>query len=206
MSVRIIILDDHPIVRAGIRAVLEANGGIDVLADVATSSDAVTASKTLRPDVVLTDLRLGDGPDGIDTTRALRALPNPPAVVVLSTYDRDAEIVGAVRAGACAYVLKDAPPAQIIEAIHAAAAGKTYFSGEIAQRVVQGLSNPAPELTPRELDVLRLLATGATNREIARLVVVSEATVKSHLVHVFNKLGVDSRARAIRAAQETGLV
>lgn len=200
------LIDDHPVVRAGLRAVLDSDQRISVIADVADSAEALAVAVRERPDVVLSDLRLGDGVDGIETTRRLRALAEPPAVVVLSTYDRDAEIFGAIQAGAAGYVLKDAPPSEIVEGIVAVGAGGTYFSAQIAQRVLQGLHNPPPQLTERELDVLQLLATGATNREIAKSLVVSEATVKSHLVHIFSKLGVDSRSRAIRAAQETGLV
>ncbi|MFD2673729.1 response regulator [Gulosibacter bifidus] len=205
-ELRVVLVDDHPVVRAGLRAVLHAQPQIAVVADAASCDEALAAVAAHQPDVVVTDLRLGDGVDGIETTKRLRALPNPPAVLVLSTYDRDAEIFGAINAGASGYLLKDVPPEEIATAIAAAAAGESYFSSDIAQRVLRGLRNPPPTLTGRERDVLKLLVTGASNREIAKSLVVSEATVKSHLVHIFDKLGVDSRARAIRTAQEMGLV
>lgn len=205
-ALRVLIVDDHPIVRAGLRALFGPESGVEVVAEAATGEEAVALARHLRPDVVLCDVRLGDGMDGVQTTRELRALDPAPAVVILTTFDRDAEILGAVEAGAAGYLLKDAPSEQIVAAIRGAAAGQLVFSPELTTRVVNVMRAPRVKLTERELDVLRLLDTGASNREIAKALFVTEATVKTHLVHVFDKLGVDSRARAVAVARETGIL
>lgn len=206
MPVNVLIVDDHPVVRTGLRAVIDARDGISVVGEAATGEDAIKLAVHLEPDVVLCDLRLGPGMDGVATTAALRALDRPPAVLILTTYDRDAEILGAIEAGAAGYLLKDVPPDTIVDAIRTAARGDMFLTPELATRVVRGMRTTLPRLTERELDVLRLLATGASNKEMARALFVTEATVKSHLVHIFTKLDVDSRARAILVARETGLI
>ncbi|OYN89992.1 response regulator [Parenemella sanctibonifatiensis] len=201
----ILIVDDHPVVRRGLRAVL-ASDAITVVAETGTGEEAVTLSRELTPDVVLCDLRLGEGMDGIETTAALRALSQPPAVLILTTFDRDAEIMGALEAGAAGYLLKDADPDDIAVAIGRAAKGDLVLAPDLADRVLRGMRRPLPKLTERETEVLRLLATGASNKEMARELFVTEATVKTHLAHIFTKLGVDSRSRAVHLARETGLV
>jgi len=206
MTTTVLLVDDHPVVRSGLRAVLDATDTVRVVGEAATGEEALTLAAHLHPDVVLCDLRLGDGLDGIQTTAALRALEPAPAVLILTTYDRDAEILGAIEAGAAGYLLKEVKPDAIVEGITRAAAGETVLAPDLAARVLKGMRSPLPKLTDRERDVLRLLATGATNREIARTLFVTEATVKSHLVHIFGKLGVDGRSRAIHVAQETGLI
>lgn len=206
MTATVLLVDDHPVVRSGLRAVLDAADGVRVIGEAATGEEALDLAAGLRPDVVLCDLRLGDGIDGIQTTAALRALSPPPAVLILTTYDRDAEILGAIEAGAAGYLLKEVAPEAIVDGIRRAAAGETVLSPELASRVLTGMRRPLPRLTVREVDVLRHLATGATNREIARALCVTEATVKSHLVHIFSKLGADSRSRAIHVARQTGLL
>ncbi|MBP1326615.1 DNA-binding NarL/FixJ family response regulator [Leucobacter exalbidus] len=206
MTTSVMLIDDHPVVRSGLRAVLEQHGGITVVGEAGTGEAGVELARAVRPDVVLCDLRLGSGIDGIETTRQLCALPEPPAVLILTTFDRDAELIGAVEAGAAGYLLKDVAPEAIIAGIEQAAAGGLYLPGELAARVLDVMRRPRPQLTQREIEVLTLAATGAANREIARDLFVSEATVKSHLSHIFGKLGVDSRSRAIRVAGDAGLI
>src|SRR5690625_5505423 len=175
---RVLLVDDHPVVRAGLRAVLEASG-IDVVAEAASGEEALVLTEQLRPGVVLCDLRLGEGIIGVEVTAALNAQAGGPAVVILTTYGRDSELLGAIDAGALGYVLKDEPPEQILRAIHAAACGKVHLSAEHTTRVMAGMRSNRPRLTPREREVLTLLATGATNSEIADSLFVSEATVKT---------------------------
>lgn len=206
MTVTVLLVDDHPVVRSGLRAVLEASGKVHVVGEAATGEEAVTLATHLQPDVVLCDLRLGQGIDGIETTVRLRALDPAPTVLILTTFDRDAEILGAIEAGAAGYLLKEVNPDVIIDGILGAASGDTVLSPELASRVLRGMRTPLPKLTEREIEVLRQLATGATNKEIARTLFVTEATVKTHLAHVFTKLGVDSRSRAVHVAVETGLI
>lgn len=206
MTITVLLVDDHPVVRSGLRAVLDTGDTVAVVGEAATGEAAIALAEQLRPDVVLCDLRLGAGIDGIQTTAALRALDPAPAVLILTTFDRDAEILGAIEAGAAGYLLKDVAPETIVEGIERAAAGDMFLTPDIASRVLQGMRDPLPKLTEREVEVLRLLATGAANREIARTLFVTEATVKSHLAHIFTKLDVDSRSRAIHLAQETGLI
>lgn len=206
MTTTVLLVDDHPVVRSGLRAVLEAADAVRVVGEAATGEEALALAAHLRPEVVLCDLRLGRGIDGIQTTAALRALDPAPAVLILTTFDRDAEVIGAIEAGAAGYLLKEVVPDAIIDGILRAAIGDTVLAPDLASRVLKGMRSPLPRLTDREIEVLRLLATGSTNKEIARALFVTEATVKSHLVHIFSKLGVDSRSRAIHVAQQTGLI
>lgn len=149
---------------------------------------------------------MGDGLDGVQTTAALRALDPAPAIVILTTFDRDAEVLGAIEAGAAGYLLKGVSPETIVRTIHAAAAGDTLLGPAMAARVLSGILNPRPTLTARECEVLAMLANGATNRKIARDLFVTEATVKTHLENIFDKLDVDSRSRAVHRAHELGLI
>ncbi|KJL21282.1 Response regulator protein VraR [Microbacterium oxydans] len=205
MTTTVLLVDDHPVVRSGLRAVLESDS-VHVVGEAATGEEALALAAHLHPDVVLCDLRLGAGIDGVQTTAALRSLEPAPAVLILTTFDRDAEILGAIEAGAAGYLLKDVAPDVIIEGILRAAGGDMFLAPDLANRVLKGMRNPLPKLTEREIEVLRLLATGAANKEIARALFVTEATVKSHIAHIFTKLNVDSRSRAIHIAQETGLI
>ncbi|MDH5132514.1 response regulator transcription factor [Microbacterium sp. NRRL B-14842] len=204
--VRILLVDDHPIVRAGVRSLFDRRDDAEVVGEAASGEEAVVLARHLRPDVVLCDLRLGAGMDGVQTTAALRALDPAPAVLILTTFDRDAQILGAIEAGAAGYLLKDIDPEDIVRAVRQAAAGGQALTPELTARVGRALRAPRVQLTGRELDVLRLLDTGASNREIAKALFVTEATVKTHLVHVFEKLGADSRAKAVAIARESGLL
>lgn len=206
MTATVLVVDDHPVVRSGLRAVFDSADGVQVVGEASTGEEAIALAARLHPDVVLCDLRFGDGIDGIQTTAALRALDPAPAVLILTTFDRDAEILGAIEAGAAGYLLKEVAPEAIIDGIRRAAIGDTVLAPALASRVLRGMRSPLPKLTGREVEVLRLVATGATNKEIARALFVTEATVKSHLGHIFSKLSVDTRSRAIHVAEETGLI
>lgn len=206
MSTSVLLVDDHPVVRSGLRAVIDAQPGLSVIGEAADGAEAVAAAARLVPDVVVCDLRLGAGMDGIATAAALRGLPRPPAVLMLTTFDSEADIVAAVRAGAAGYLVKDASPGTICAAISAVARGESYLPTDVALRLMRGMRREDLALTDRENEVLRLLATGASNRVIAKSLFVAEATVKSHLVHIFTKLGVDTRTAAIHVARERGLL
>lgn len=205
--IRILIVDDHPVVRAGLRTLLDGRAELVVVAEAGDGESALRAAADHRPDVVLCDLRLGPGMDGVAVTCALAASPvTPPAVVILTTYDHDADIVRAVEAGAAGYLLKDAATDELVAAIVAAAAGETVLSPTMTARMIATIRTRRAGLSDRELDVLRLVADGLSNREIAKTLFVSEATVKTHLNHAFGKLGVDSRTAAVAAARSAGLV
>ncbi len=205
--VRVLIVDDHPVVRAGLHTLLAARPELDVVAQAADGTAALATVAQHRPDVVLCDLRLGDGLDGVAITRTLRAGPAPqPAVVILTTYDHDADIVRAVEAGAAGYLLKDAAPDEIVTAVVRAAAGETVLSATMTRRVVATMRTRRAGLSEREREALALVAAGLSNQAIAKQLFVSEATVKSHLNRAFGKLGVDSRTSAVAAARAAGLI
>ncbi|MBB5804019.1 DNA-binding NarL/FixJ family response regulator [Saccharothrix ecbatanensis] len=199
---KVLVVDDHPVVRFGLAGLLARD--FDVIGEAATGEDAVRHAATRSPDVVLMDLRLGAGIDGVEATKRIRALPDPPQVVVLTTYDSDADVVRAVEAGATGYLLKDCPPDELAAAVRQAAAGRTVLSPEIAHRLLH--RTPAPAITKREVQILDHLARGLSNREIAKALFISEATVKTHLVRIFDKLGVDTRTAAVRTAVELKLI
>ncbi|AKZ56478.1 Transcriptional regulatory protein LiaR [Streptomyces ambofaciens ATCC 23877] len=205
--VRILVCDDHVVVRAGLLALLDSAPGIEVVGEAGTGEEALALAARLAPDVVLMDLQLGEGIDGVETTRRLTAASGgPPHVLVLTTYDTDADITRAIEAGATGYLLKAERPEELFAAIHAAAQGRTALSGPVASRVMANLRSPRPSLTDRERDILAQLATGLGNREIARALFISEATVKTHLRRVYDKLGVDTRAGAVAVAKERRLL
>lgn len=212
MSIRLMMVDDHPVVRAGLRALLEADDQIEVLAEVGSGTEALrmldelAASEEGAPDLVLMDLNLGHGIGGIETTRTLRQRHPSVQVLAVTTFDAEADIVGALEAGATGYVLKDSPTQALIDAAREAAAGRSVLSPEVQQRLVRRMTHPATALSPRETEILAALATGATNREVAKALFISESTVKTHLVHLYGKLGVDSRTAAIRVARERRLI
>jgi len=200
--IRVVLVDDHPVVRAGVRALVDAQDDLDVVGEAADSAQAVAVVGETRPDVVLMDLSLGDGPGGAETTRLVRELPSPPHVLVLTTYDTEADVLEAVDAGAAGYLLKDAPPDELFRAIRGTARGETVLAPSVATRLLQRAASPVPKVSPREVEILRLLARGLGNKEMARELLVSEATVKSHLSHIYTKLGVDTRAGAVATAIE----
>jgi DNA-binding NarL/FixJ family response regulator len=208
MTTRVLIVDDHPVVRRGVRATIEVDETITVAGEAGSGEQALAllAEVELAVDVVLLDLQLGAGIDGAETTRRIQRLPRPPRVLVLTTYDTDADILPAIEAGATGYLLKDTDPAELIAAIHAAAAGDTVLAPPVATRLVSRVRAPGIMLTPRETQVLQMVADGLSNQGIAKELFITEATVKSHLVQVFTKLGVDSRTAATAAARQRGLI
>lgn len=204
--IRVLLVDDHPVVRSGVAALLGGEASIEVVGAAATGEEALQLVEELAPDVVLCDLRLGEGLDGVGVTEAVRRRPDPPSVLILTTYDNDSDIARAVLAGAAGYLLKDAQPEDIVRGIADAVAGRLVLSSDLEGRVVERMSKGVPTLSARELDVLRLVAEGLTNRDIARQLFISEGTVKTHLVHAFAKLDADSRTAAVAAARRHGLL
>ncbi|WP_427896139.1 response regulator [Kribbella sp. GL6] len=203
---RVLIVDDHPIVRRGLRAALAADPGIEVAGESATGADAVAQAAELGPDLVLMDLNLGPGMNGAEATRRLLELPRPPRVLILTTYDSDADILPAISAGATGYLLKDTDPDELLTAVRLAAAGETVLTPAIANRLVSRVRAPERALTAREIEILGMVAAGRSNQAIARASFITEATVKSHLVQVFAKLAVDSRTAAVAEARRRGII
>lgn len=203
---RLLIADDHPVVRAGLRAVLESEPGLLVVDDVADADAAVSRAALGDVDVVLMDLQFGSSPDGFAATRQITSELGAPRVVVLTTYDSEADIVAAVEAGASGYLLKDAPPEELVAAVLSAAAGRSALAPAVASRLIDRMRTPTTALSSREVEVVQLVAAGLSNEQIARRLFISQATVKSHLVHVFTKLDVDSRTAAVAVAAERGLI
>ncbi|WP_417363950.1 response regulator [Glutamicibacter arilaitensis] len=204
--IRILLVDDHPIVRTGLRALFENYEDISVIGEASSGEEAVQFVKANPVDVVLCDLRLGAGMNGAQTTAAIRRLSKPPFVLILTTFDKDSEVLACIEAGAAGYLLKDVSAQTIVDSIRQAALGNVVLAPEMTQRVVEGMRRPKVELTKREKDVLVQLATGAANKQIAKALFVSEATVKTHLVHIFDKLQATTRTDAINKAQDLGLL
>ena len=224
--IRVLLVDDHPVVRAGLKAMLEdpavpseghTSDSAQRIRVVAEASDGAAALEELRRrqtlgediDLVLMDLQMGDGMDGATATRKIRQGEGgvrPVPVLVLTTYDSDSDILSALEAGACGYMLKDAESERIRTAVRAAAAGETALAPEVAARLVGRLRNPVPQLSAREVEILELLATGLSNRALARALFISEATVKTHLVHIYAKLGVENRTAAITTAVQQKII
>lgn len=202
---RVLLVDDHPVVRTGLRMLLSA-AGIEVVAEGANGEDAVRLVREYAVDVVLMDLQMGTGMDGVAATEQILARSDAPRVLILTTYDTDQDILRAVEAGASGYLLKDARPDDLVEAVHRAARGETVLAPVVADRLLARLRDPVRTLSARELEVLRQVSHGRSNREVAKALFLSEATVKTHLVHVFEKLGVDSRTGAVARARELGLL
>jgi DNA-binding NarL/FixJ family response regulator len=213
--VRVLVVDDQELVRAGFVALLESDDGIEVVGQAGDGAEAVALARRTSPQVALVDIRM-PVLDGIGATRELRALPDPPEVVILTTFDTDEYAYQAFRAGACGFLVKDTPPVELLRAVHQTAAGGTVISPATARRLVRDLaaSRPDPRPTPaalralteRELEVLRLLARGHSNREIAGELVISDLTAKTHVSRILTKLDLVSRVHAVVFAYETGLV
>ncbi|MCX4865487.1 response regulator transcription factor [Streptomyces sp. NBC_00257] len=203
-TVRILLCDDHVVVRAGLLALLGSEPDIEVVGEAGSGEEAVALAAKLTPDVVLMDLQLGEGIDGVEATRRIAA--TGVHVLVLTTYDTDADITRAIEAGATGYLLKAERPEELFAAIRSAAQGRTTLSPPVASRVMARMRKPLPTLTDRELDILAQLSQGLGNRDIARALFISEATVKTHLGRIYDKLGVDTRAGAVAVAKEQRLL
>ena len=202
--IRVLLVDDHPVVRAGLRGMLNVEPGIEVAAEASSAIEAVDAARSRQPDVILMDLRM-PGIDGAQATALVLAERPQSRVVVLTTYDNDADILRAVEAGAIGYILKDATREELILAVRTAADGGTPLAPSVAAKLVSRLHSPTA-LSLREVEVLRLVSTGNTNAEIGRALYISEATVKTHLLRAFAKLGVSDRTAAVTAALERGVL
>ncbi|HJT99922.1 MAG TPA: response regulator transcription factor [Actinomycetes bacterium] len=204
--IRLLIADDHPVVRDGLRGMLAGEDGFCVVGEAASGAEAVAVCDRERPDVVLMDLQMPEM-DGATATAEITARFPETRVLVLTTYDTDADILRAVEAGATGYLLKDTPRERLFPAIQAAARGETVLAPAVATRLVSRMRRPATEaLTAREVEVLELVARGSSNADIAAALFISEATVKTHLLHAFAKLGVDDRTAAVVAALERGVI
>jgi DNA-binding NarL/FixJ family response regulator len=204
--IRLLVVDDHPVVRAGMVAVLGEEGDFEVVGEAGNGAEALALVPRLHPDVVLMDLRM-PVMDGAEATARMTSAPDPPQVLVLTTYDTDADIVRAVEAGARGYLLKDAPTGVLADAIRRAARGETVLAPPVAARLADRLRAPArPELTGREVEVLELVARGLSNADIGKELFIGEATVKTHLIRAFAKLGVTDRTAAVTAAYADGLI
>jgi DNA-binding NarL/FixJ family response regulator len=212
--IRVLIADDQELVRTGFRVILAAEPDIDVVGEAADGREAVEAAGRLRPDVVLMDIRMPNL-DGIEATRRIAAAGGRQRILILTTFDLDEHVYAALRAGAGGFLLKDARADDLIHAIHVLARGEALLAPSITRRLIEDFARRPParplppalaELTPRELEVLRLVARGATNSEIARQLVVGDATIKTHVARIFSKLGLRDRAQAVVVAYESGLV
>jgi DNA-binding NarL/FixJ family response regulator len=205
-AIRILIVDDHPVVRDGLSGMFAGDPRFEVVGEAADGEEAVTMAEALAPDVVLMDLRMPrvDGATAIARMAERRVTAK---VLVLTTYETDRDVLPAIKAGATGYLLKDATQQELFRAVGAAARGESVLSPSVAARLLSQVRAPVVEpLSQRELEVLRLVAKGATNREVARRLFISEASVKAHLLHVYAKLGVNDRAAAVAAAYERGLL
>ena len=205
-QVRLLIVDDHPVVRDGLRGMFEGEEGFEVVAEATNGADAISKARAHDPDVVLMDLRMPEM-DGVSAIRKMTELGIPARVLVLTTFDTDSDVLPAIEAGATGYLLKDAPRDELLRAVRSAAAGEAVLSPSVAARLLDQVRQPVKEtVSQRELEVLQLVASGATNRDVAERLFVSEATVKTHLLHIYAKLGVNDRAAAVGAAFEKGLL
>ena len=214
MTIKVLIVDDEAMVRAGLRMILEAQDDISVCGEADDGGPGVSEALRLRPDVVLIDIRMRQM-DGLEAAKEILAMPDPPKVVVLTTFDLDDYVYDALRTGASAFLLKDSAPEQIVAAVHVVARGDALIHPSVTRRLIADFSRrqPRPEaypgleqLTSRETDVLKCIATGLSNKEVARTLFLSETTVKTHVAHILSKLGVRDRVQAVVVAYESGMV
>lgn len=203
--IHLLITDDHPVVRDGIRGMFAGDPGFEVVGEASDGARAVELARSLEPDVILMDLRM-PGTGGVAAIRELARLGVPSRVLVLTTYATDSDVGPAIEAGATGYLLKDALPEELTRAVRLAARGETVLSPSVATRLVGRVRAPTVSLSDRELEILRLIAAGSTNREAAARLFVSEATVKTHVLHIYAKLGVNDRAAAVAAGFRRGLL
>ncbi len=201
--IRVLLVDDHPVVRSGLAGLLGGESDIEVVGEAGDGAEGVARAAELRPDLVLMDLRM-PVMDGAAATAAITSAGTS-RVLVLTTYDTDTDILRAVEAGATGYLLKDTPREQLVDAVRAAARGETVLAPPLAAKLMRQVRG-GDQLTPREVEVLELVAHGRSNPDIARELFIGEATVKTHLLHVFDKLGVDDRTRAVTVAMERGII
>jgi DNA-binding NarL/FixJ family response regulator len=206
VPITLLIVDDHPVVRDGLRGMFESAPGFVVLGEASNGVEGVALATGLDPDVVLMDLRMPGG-GGVDAIAELARRRSRARILVLTTYDTDSDTLPAIEAGATGYLLKDAPRDELFTAVRAAAQGRTVLSPAVASRLVSAVRTPGNEpLSAREREVLALVAKGTSNREIARVLFISEATVKTHLTHLYTKLAVKDRAAAVATAYERGIL
>ncbi len=202
--ISIVVVDDHPIVRDGLRGIFTVDEGFTVVGEAGDGAEAVAVAERLRPDVVLMDLRM-PGTGGVEAINRLTALGNPARVLVLTTYDTDSDTVAAIEAGATGYLLKDTPRDELVAGVRAAARGQTVLAPSVATRLVTSVRG-TDRLTDREVEVLRLVARGLSNAAVGRELFITEATVKTHLLRAFAKLGVDDRTAAVTVAMQRGFL
>ena len=204
--IRVLLVDDHPVVRAGIEGILNSQPDIEVVGEASDGMEALHLNRALQPDVILMDLQM-PAMDGVTAIKAIREQANPPYILVLTTYDTDADIVQAIQAGATGYLLKDTPREDIFAAVRQVAKGESVLTPVVASRLMARMRAPAEEqLSERELEVLALVAQGHSNQDIARQLHISKATVKTHLIHIYGKLGVSDRTAAVTTALEKGIL
>ena len=206
-AIRLLIVDDHPIMRDGLRGVFGGDEDFEVVGEAGDGAEAVQKAQALHPDVILMDLRM-PGAGGVEAITRLRDQQNPARILILTTYDTDRDVLPAIKAGATGYLLKDAPRDELIRAVRAAHQGQSVLAPTVASTLVglAGNRSPDSQLSPREVEVLKLVAEGATNQVAARKLLVSETTIKTHLLHIYTKLGVRDRASAVATGYQRGLL
>ena len=204
--IRVLLVDDHPVVRAGIEGILNSQPDLEVVGEASDGIEAICLNQTLQPDVILMDLQMPKM-DGVTAIKAIHEQANPPHILVLTTYDTDADIVRAIQAGATGYLLKDTPREDFFAAVRQVAQGASVLTPVVASRLMAHMRAPAEEqLSGREIEVLTLVAQGHNNQDIAKQLHISTATVKTHLIHIYGKLGVSDRTAAVTTALEKGIL